>query len=133
MPEAEVFMVDHLSNMEGRMDDMSYVQRMERDETEKRMNMLFRPDGEKEAASFDANSVLDEAYETVNEGNTTDTSSGLDGDSLLARSQGATKIQQETTAEKSASKLFQPKKIVEEGIMSSSDGEEQETETAPRD
>lgn len=86
MPEAEVFMVDHLSNMEGRMDDMSYVQRMERDETEKRMNMLFRPDGEKEAASFDANSVLDEAYETVNEGNTTDTSSGLDGDSLLARS-----------------------------------------------
>ena len=86
MPEAEVFMVDQLSKMEGRMDDMSYVQRMERNETEKRMNMLFRPDGEKEAASFDASEVLDEAYETVNEGDTTDTTSGLDDDALTARS-----------------------------------------------
>ena len=46
MPEAEVFMVDQLSKMEGRMDDMSYVQRMEREDTEKRMNMLFRPEDE---------------------------------------------------------------------------------------
>ena len=106
MPEAEVFMVDQLSKMEGRMDDMSYVQRMEREDTEKRMNMLFRPEDEQEAAKFDANEVLDEAYETVEEGLTTDTTSGLDEDSLTARSQGATKVQQESSADKPASKLF---------------------------
>jgi len=31
MPEAEVHMVDQLAGMEGRLDDMSYVERTERD------------------------------------------------------------------------------------------------------
>ena len=32
MPEGEVNMVDQLAEMEGRPDDLSYVQRVERDE-----------------------------------------------------------------------------------------------------
>ena len=48
--------------------------------------MLFKPDSDvvsDGAPEFDANEALEEAYETVNEGETTDTTSGLDTEGLL--------------------------------------------------
>ncbi len=44
MPEAEVHMIDQLSQMEGRDDDYSYVNTMERQDVNKRLKMLFKPD-----------------------------------------------------------------------------------------
>jgi len=49
----------------------------------KRLKMLFKPDEDIETATFDANEALNEEYETVNEGDTTDTTSGMDTEGLL--------------------------------------------------
>lgn len=125
MPEGEVHMVDQLSSMEGRLDDLSYVQLMEKDETAKRMKMLFKPDDAEGAADqgeFDAAEALNEAYETVNEGDTTDTTSGLDGDALLSRNDpdAETKKRQVSNVKSTKTKTAP---AVEEGIKSSDDDE----------
>ena len=55
MPEGQVHIMDQVAQMEGRMDDLSYVKLMERDNQEKRLKMLFKDDddedgeGDKEA------------------------------------------------------------------------------------
>ena len=87
MPEAEVHMVDQLAGMEGRVDDLSYVQKLERDDVSKRLKMLFKPDEDVETPAFDPNEALNDAYETVNEGDTTDTTSGIDTEGQLATRQ----------------------------------------------
>lgn len=110
MPEAEVHMVDQLAGMEGRVDDLSYVQKMERDDVSKRLKMLFKPDEDVEAPEFDPNEALNDAYETVNEGETTDTTSGIDTEGQLATRQ---------TDRDGAGDAKKGK--VQEGIMSSSD------------
>ena len=46
MPEAEVHMIDHLSKMEGRMPEESYSRTLARDDVQKRLKMLFKPDEE---------------------------------------------------------------------------------------
>ena len=82
--------------------------------------MLFKPDS-KDEADFDADQAVKEAYETVNEGDTTDTTSGLDGESLEVRALGTTRKSMEAKSEQKSSKA------VEEGIKSS---DEEEPETA---
>ena len=56
--------------------------------------MLFKPDGSpKTDKEFEADEVMQEAYETVNEGETTDTTSAIDEDGLLMRqSDGTNKV-----------------------------------------
>lgn len=113
MPEIEVQMIEHLSQMEGRLPDESYVRMMENDDVSKRLKMLFKPeDGEKTDGQDDE---LDRAYETVNEGETTDTTSGIDDEALLA----STKRMDVNVAgaqTKSAAPQDGPQKAVEEGI-----------------
>ena len=122
MPEGQVHIMDQVAQMEGRMDDLSYVKLMERDNQEKRLKMLFKDDddedgeGDKEA-DFDEDQAMKEAYETVNEGETTDTTSGLDGESLEARAIGLTTKQ--TESQQPASTSNSGSKVVEEGIKSS--------------
>ncbi len=103
MPEAEVHMIDQLSQMESRDDDYSYVNSMERQDVNKRLKMLFKPDeqsGDK-ATDIDEAGILNEEYETVNEGDTTDTTSGVDDDALLARTKpkSAQAAEQKSAAE----------------------------------
>ena len=80
--------------------------------------MLFGPEAkekfDKESKGLD-DDTIDKDYETVNEGDTTDTTEAFDNESLLARTGKDNKA---TKEEKKA------KKAVEEGIKSSSDGEE---------
>jgi hypothetical protein len=79
--------------MEGRDDDYSYVKTMERDDVNKRLKMLFKPDEQEPTSSHsqdssakqDDSDTLKEAYETVNEGETTDTTSGVEDETLLQR------------------------------------------------
>ena len=56
--------------------------------------MLFKPDGSpKTDKEFEADEVMQEAYETVNESETTDTTSAIDEDGLLMRqSDGTNKV-----------------------------------------
>ena len=117
--------------MEGRQDDLSYVQLMEKDDTAKRMKMLFKPDeaeGAAEEGGYDATEALNDAYETVNEGETTDTTSGLDDDALFSRSEdpNTATTKREVATEKAAKVKVAP--VVEEGIKSSDDEEEVEAE-----
>ena len=61
------------------------------------MKMLFKPeDGTSKTPDFDAAEALQEAYETVNEGDTTDTTSGIDTEGLLAARQQETSQTQST-------------------------------------
>lgn len=100
MPEAEVHMIDELHSMEGRTEDQSYASRVENDDVAKRLKMLFKPeDADSKDKDFDAAEAVNEAYETVNEGETTDTTSGIDDDSLMERSSqdGTTKADKKTS------------------------------------
>ena len=94
MPEGEVHMIDQLHEMEGRPEEQSYTARSEADDIQKRLKMLFKPDGSpKTDKEFEADEVMQEAYETVNEGETTDTTSAIDEDGLLMRqSDGTNKV-----------------------------------------
>ena len=122
MPESEVHMIDSLSKMEGRVDDLSYVQQMERNDVDKRLRMLFKPGENQSGKDFDAAEALKEAYMTVNEDETTDTTSGIEDESLLTRKEGEKKKPVEA-AEK-------PKRTVEAGIKSSDDEDAGEAQTA---
>ena len=122
MPESEVHMIDSLSKMEGRVDDLSYVQQMERNDVDKRLRMLFKPGEDQSGKDFDAAEALKEAYMTVNEDETTDTTSGIEDESLLTRKEGEQKKPVEA-AEK-------PKRTVEAGIKSSDDEDAGEAQTA---
>jgi len=81
--------------------------------------MLFNPDFTLESAAekFNAKEAVDEAYETVNEGATTDTTSGLDTEGLLdSRMEDAgSNVAANSDAQKATK--------VESGIKSSSDSE----------
>ena len=80
MPEAQLNFVELLEKMDIRPDQMAYKNRMTESDIATRLNMLFgKGQGidETEAASAD--------YETVNEGSTTDTTSGLDEDTVRSR------------------------------------------------
>jgi len=84
--------------------------------------MLFKPEDEDSQGNddFDAAEALNEAYETVNEGETTDTTSGIDEDGLIERTKPKSAQSKEADAKAKASK-----KDVEEGIKSSDDEEDQ--------
>ena len=81
--------------------------------------MLFGPEAkekfDRESKGLD-DDIIDKDYETVNEGDTTDTTEAFDNESLLARSGKDNKVSEEKK---------KAKKAVEEGIKSSSDGEEE--------
>ena len=93
--------------------------------------MLFKPDSDAVsdgAPSFDANEALEEAYETVNEGETTDTTSGLDTEGLLdARKQSASSSSAGQTANASWKDASKEARLQEGGIKSSSDSEAEES------
>jgi len=65
---------------------------MERSGVDKRLKMLFKPDEDAAGQDFDAAEALKEAYMTVNEDETTDTTSGLEDESLLTRSKEERKM-----------------------------------------
>ena len=93
--------------------------------------MLFKPDSDvvsDGAPEFDANEALEEAYETVNEGETTDTTSGLDTEGLLdARKQSASSPTGQTAdASKTWKDAAKDARLQEGGIKSSSDSEAEE-------
>ena len=93
--------------------------------------MLFKPDSDvvsDGAPEFDANEALEEAYETVNEGETTDTTSGLDTEGLLdARKQSAASPAGQTgDASKAWKDAAKDARLQEGGIKSSSDSEAEE-------
>ena len=44
MPEGEVHMMEKMHQLDSDIDDLSYVKRMERDNVQKRLKMLFNPD-----------------------------------------------------------------------------------------
>ena len=93
--------------------------------------MLFKPDSDvvsDGAPEFDANEALEEAYETVNEGETTDTTSGLDTEGLLdARKQSASSSTGQTDdASKAWKDAAKDARLQEGGIKSSSDSEAEE-------
>lgn len=123
MPEAELQMIDHLKNMEGRLPDESYARVLERDDASKRLKMLFKPDEPESGEKKDANENVNLAYESVNEGDTTDTTTGLDDDESLIAS---TKRLAPETAKTQSTLFKKSKKAVEEGIKSSDEEAEVE-------
>ena len=85
--------------------------------------------GDGGAPEFDAKEALEEAYETVNEGETTDTTtSGLDTDGLLAaRKQATSESSTDQTSASSKAQAFAGNKLHQEGgIKSSSDSSDAE-------
>ena len=93
--------------------------------------MLFKPDSDvvsDGAPEFDASEALEEAYETVNEGETTDTTSGLDTEGLLdARKQSVSSSAGQTADASEAWKdAAKDARLQEGGIKSSSDSEAEE-------
>ena len=116
MPDAELQMVETMEQMAHNPEDISLAARQKKDDQEKRLKMLFGPEAkekfEKESKGID-DDTLTKDYETVNEGDTTDTTEAFDNESLLARTDKQVKEEKK-----------QAKKAVEEGIKSSSDGEE---------
>jgi len=108
-------MIDKLQKMEGRLDEDSYVRMSERDDVSKRLKMLFKPEelAEQQASKLDQSEALEKAYETVNEDETTDTTSGLDDESLIKRTKHVGVKQALSSSAKG------PMKVVEEGIKSS--------------
>ena len=127
MPEAEVNLIEHLGKMEGRMPEDSYSRMLENDDVSKRLKMLFKPE---DGGKVDNQDELDRAYETVNEGETTDTTSGVDDEALVA----STRRMDTGAAQQASAAVDAPAKAVEEGIKSSDEEEEvaAEPEVAPR-
>ena len=82
--------------------------------------MLFGPEAkekfEREVKGLDSDTLAKD-YETVNEGDTTDTTEAFDNEILLTRTGKDNKVSSEE-------KKKQSKKAVEEGIKSSSDDDE---------
>ena len=128
MPEGEIHMVDKINKMEGRSDDLSYVQRLDRNDSEKRLKMLFRPEeeGRKGDEEIDAAEAIKDAYMTVNEGETTDTTSGFEDDLLLTRSKDADDKKKPAAGQGKA----KADRAVEEGIKSSDDEEQEDDQQA---
>ena len=79
MSEAETNLLEAVSQMDARPHTMSLKSRHEQKELENRLNMLFG-DGNQNQQDQDG---LNEAYKTVNEGLTTDTTSGDEVDASL--------------------------------------------------
>ena len=125
MPEAEMQLLESIEQMAHRPEDISLAARRQKDLHEKRLKMLFGPEAkdkfERESKGLDEDTTLEKDYETVNEGDTTDTTEAFDNESLLARKGKDDNVVKE---EKKA------KKAVEEGIKSSSDGEDEGEEAA---
>ena len=66
--------------MDIRPEEIAYKTRMKESDVANRLNMLFG-----KGQAVDDKQATDAAYETVNEGNTTDTTSGLDEESIVNR------------------------------------------------
>ena len=113
-----------MSKINPDMDELSYANRENQKDVEKRIQMLFHPE-QSEDGSADP---IKEAYETVNEDETTDTTDGPDDDVLNARTSEAKR--QFSAADRNTSKSTEPKKAVEEGIKSSDEEEEGAQATA---
>mmetsp|Transcript_31294 Transcript_31294/g.41410 ORF Transcript_31294/g.41410 Transcript_31294/m.41410 type:complete len:131 (-) Transcript_31294:895-1287(-) len=119
MPEAEVHMLEQISQMEGRLPEESYGRMMKSEDVSKRLKMLFKPEDHKPAESVQSEDALDQDYQTVNEDETTDTTSGVEDEALLA---GTRRVAPEAISE--IEKAASMKKAVEEGIKSSDEEEE---------
>ena len=120
MPEYEANLMEAMSQVDARPEELAYGAKMEKADMEKRLNMLFGEKGRDGVEDADRDEqdaeAVKEDYETVNEGMTTDTTSGSDHESAVL-------AQAKAEAEpKSASS--QPVKRVEEGIQSSDEEED---------
>ena len=80
MPESEMNFILMMEKMDIRPQDVAYTTRLHDADVATRLNMLFGKDQE-----LDETEAADADYETVNEGNTTDTTSGLDEDQIQSR------------------------------------------------
>lgn len=80
MPENQLKFVQLLEKMDIRPEEIAYKTRMKESDVANRLNMLFG-----KGQAVDDKQATDAAYETVNEGNTTDTTSGLDEESIVNR------------------------------------------------
>ena len=119
MPEYETNMLEAMSQLDVRPEEVAYGAKLESADMEKRLTMLFGDKSQEGAVGGEAEDqdkrAVNEEYETVNEGMTTDTTSGSDHESAIL-------AQAKKEAEpKGASS--QPVKRVEEGIQSSDEEE----------
>ena len=74
MSEAETNLLEAISQMDARPQSLTLKNRGEQKNLENRLNMLFGEDLESKGQN--EQDALNEAYKTVNEGLTTDTTSG---------------------------------------------------------
>ena len=91
MPESQLNFVEMLEKIDMRPDSVAYKSRMKEQDIAERLNMLFGSDDKK----LDSQKAADIDYETVNEGNTTDTTSGIDEETLVRRHNEYTVIKEQ--------------------------------------
>lgn len=101
MPETEANMIDAVSKMEARPEEMAFQAKKEQAEIADRLNSLFG----NESRKIDDKAAAEGDYETVNEEATTDTTSGM-SDGTTEQRASADNTKKETAP-------------VEEGILSS--------------
>ena len=71
MPETEIHMLDFIQKMNVRPEEASFGQRRDELETKKRINTLFGKSTQDDQSK--GSPLSKDGYETVNEGQTTDT------------------------------------------------------------
>ena len=79
-----------LEKIDVRPDSVAYRNRMKEHDIATRLNMLFGKDGK----GVDEEKAAEAGYETVNEGFTTDTTSGIDEETIVARHEDYKLIQE---------------------------------------
>ena len=91
MPEYEANLMEAMSQVDARPEELAYGAKMEKADMEKRLNMLFGEKGRDGVEDADRDEqdaeAVKEDYETVNEGMTTDTTSGSDHESAVLAGQ----------------------------------------------
>ena len=106
MSEAETNLLEAISQMDARPQSLTLKNRGEQKNLENRLNMLFGEDLENKGQN--EQDALNEAYKTVNEGLTTDTTSGDEFESSLEKKIKGAAVEEQ-----------KPAKQVQEGILSS--------------
>ena len=106
MSEAETNLLEAISQMDARPQSLTLKSRGEQKNLENRLNMLFGEDLENKGQN--EQDALNEAYKTVNEGLTTDTTSGDEFESSLEKKIKGAGVEEQ-----------KPAKQVQEGILSS--------------
>ena len=80
LPEGQLNFMNLLEKLDLKPDEVAYKNRMRESDVANRLNMLFG-----EGSKIDETDAAEADYETVNEGSTSDTSSGIDEENLVKR------------------------------------------------